>query len=50
MREGYYSIVNGYSTFLVDIDATEKVGDDRYKVETKFSIYSLFSSIEIFAS
>ena len=43
MREGYYSIVNGYKAPFLDIDATEKVGDDRYKAETKFSdLYSLF--------
>lgn len=43
MREGYYSIVNGYKTPFIDAAATKATGDDRYKPGTKFSdIHALF--------
>lgn len=43
MREGYYSIVNGYKAPFLDLDRTAKCHDDRYKDGTRFSdLHSLF--------
>lgn len=43
LREGYYSIVNGYKTPFIDAEATEKAGDDRYNSGTSFNdLYALF--------
>lgn len=43
MREGYYSIINGYKTPFIDRAATASAGDDRYVDGTTFSnIYDLF--------
>lgn len=44
LREGYYSIVNGYKDPFIDPEASREAGDDRYLPGTKFeSIYDLFS-------
>ena len=44
LREGYYSIVNGYKRPFIDEQASGKAGDDRYQPGTTFdSIYDLFS-------
>lgn len=43
LREGYYSVVNGYKDPFIDIEATKKAGDDRYKQGTSFAdLYTLF--------
>lgn len=43
MREGYYSVVNGYKEPFIDQAKTKAAGDDRYVDGTKFSdIYDLF--------
>lgn len=43
LREGYYSVVNGYKAPFIDEVASKEAGDDRYLAGTKFSdIYSLF--------
>ncbi len=43
MRNGYYSIVNGYKDPFIDANATNAAGDDRFRPGTKFSdLYSLF--------
>lgn len=43
MREGYYSIVNGYKAPFIDEEATKAAGDDRFKDGTSFNdIYNLF--------
>lgn len=44
LREGYYSIINGYNGPFIDEDATKDAGDDRYADGTSFeSLYNLFS-------
>lgn len=44
LREGYYSIVNGYKRHFIDEDASREAGDDRYMPGTEFdSLYDLFS-------
>lgn len=44
LREGYYSIVNGYKEPFIDQGKTSEDGDDRYVEGTAFSdIYALFS-------
>ena len=44
LREGYYSIVNGYKDPFIDEQATKASGDDRYTNGTTFdSLYNLFS-------
>lgn len=44
LREGYYSIVNGYKRPFIDERASKEAGDDRYRQGTTFdSIYDLFS-------
>ena len=43
LREGYYSVINGYKSPFIDEAATKRAGDDRYKAGTRFSdIYELF--------
>lgn len=43
MREGYYSVVNGYKDPFIDKSATEKARDDRYLTGSTFSdMYTLF--------
>lgn len=43
MREGYYSIVNGYKAPFLDPDLSNPAKDDRYIAGTAFSdIYRLF--------
>lgn len=43
LREGYYSIINGYKEPFLDIDKTARASDDRYKEGTSFSdLYNLF--------
>ena len=43
MREGYYSIVNGYKDPFLDSDATRAAGDDRFAEGTSFNdVYNLF--------
>lgn len=43
MREGYYSVVNGYKDPFLDKAASVAAGDDKYVIGTKFSdIYNLF--------
>nr|DAV05205.1 MAG TPA: Abi-like protein [Caudoviricetes sp.] len=36
LREGYYSIVNGYKDPFLDAEATASAGDDRYLADTEF--------------
>lgn len=44
MREGYYSIINGYKDPFLDAQLSRSSGDDRYAKGTSFSnIYELFS-------
>lgn len=44
MREGYYSIVNGYKAPFIDEAATLAAGDDRYAPGTTFDqLYALFA-------
>lgn len=44
LREGYYSVVNGYKDPFVDRQASNAAGDDRFSPGTTFSdIYQLFS-------
>ncbi|MCH3944228.1 MAG: Abi family protein [Atopobiaceae bacterium] len=38
MREGYYSVVNGYKDILIDRDATARAGDDRFLPGTTFRL------------
>lgn len=43
MREGYYSIVNGYKDPFLDRQKTQYYNDDRYLPHTKFcDVYALF--------
>ena len=43
LREGYYSVVNGYKAPFLDKEATKEAGDDRYKEGTSFNdVYALF--------
>lgn len=43
LREGYYSIINGYKDLFIDKEQTTKAGEDRYKVGTTFDeVYRLF--------
>lgn len=42
MREGYYSIVNGYKEPFIDVGASRDAGDDRYLAGTTFEdLYGL---------
>lgn len=44
LREGYYSVVNGYKDPFIDREATAAAGDDRYREGTTLTdIYDLFS-------
>lgn len=44
MREGYYSVVNGYKEPFIDARATREARDDRYKEGSSFdSMYGLFA-------
>lgn len=44
MREGYYSIVNGYKDPFLDIDKSGGAGEDRYLEGTSFlDLYTLFT-------
>lgn len=44
MREGYYSVVNGYKNPFLDSEKTVAAGDDRYMAGTEFNdLYDLFS-------
>lgn len=44
IREGYYSVVNGYKGPFIDAEASEASRDDRYLPGTTFAdIYALFS-------
>lgn len=44
LREGYYSIINGYKRPFIDEHSSKESGDDRYQKGTAFdSIYGLFS-------
>lgn len=44
LREGYYSVVNGYKEPFIDKRASAADGDDRFKEGTAFSdTYELFS-------
>lgn len=43
LREGYYSIINGYKAPFIDKSASSEAQDDRYAEDTSFSdIYALF--------
>lgn len=43
LREGYYSVVNGYKAPFLDASASENAGEDRYRQGTTFdAIYGLF--------
>lgn len=43
MREGYYSIINGYKAPFLDFELSDTAKDDRYVEGTSFSnIYRLF--------
>lgn len=43
LREGYYSVVNGYKAPFIDRDASAAAKDDRYLPGSKFEdVYSLF--------
>lgn len=43
LREGYYSVVNGYKAPFIDKEKTESAKDDRYLPGTSFTdIYALF--------
>ncbi|WP_418245213.1 Abi family protein, partial [Ellagibacter isourolithinifaciens] len=43
LREGYYSIVNGYKAPFIDKEKSESAKDDRYLPGTSFAdIYALF--------
>lgn len=43
LREGYYSVVNGYKEPFVDKEKSESAKDDRYLPGTSFAdIYALF--------
>lgn len=43
LREGYYSVVNGYKAPFIDKEKTESAKDDRYLPGTSFAdIYALF--------
>lgn len=43
LREGYYSVINGYKDLFIDKEQTGKAGEDRYKVGTTFDeVYRLF--------
>lgn len=44
LREGYYSIVNGYKEPFIDHNLSKREGDDRFADGTSFAdIYALFS-------
>ena len=44
LREGYYSVVNGYKDPFIDREATAAAGDDRYRERTTLTdICDLFS-------
>ena len=44
LREGYYSLINGYKGPFLDEGATREAGDDRYRPGTTFeALYDLFS-------
>lgn len=44
MREGYYSIVNGYKDPFLDVSKRREVGEDRYLEGISFSdLYTLFT-------
>ena len=43
LREGYYSVVNGYKEPFIDKEKSESAKDDRYLPGTSFAdIYALF--------
>lgn len=43
MREGYYSVVNGYKAPFIDAEASKEAGDDRYIDGATFDqLYALF--------
>ena len=43
LREGYYSVINGYKVPFIDAKATREAGDDRYIAGAEFlDVYSLF--------
>lgn len=43
LREGYYSVVNGYKDPFIDRGATAAAGDDRYREGAALTaIYDLF--------
>ena len=43
LREGYYSVVNGYKAPFIDKEKSESAKDDRYLPGTSFAdIYALF--------
>lgn len=44
MREGYYSIVNGYKDLFLDTGKSRESGEDRYLEGISFSdLYTLFT-------
>lgn len=44
LREGYYSVINGYKEPFIDRELSQSEGDDRFVSGTAFSdIYALFS-------
>lgn len=44
LREGYYSVVNGYKDPFINREAMAAAGDDRYREGTTLTdIYDLFS-------
>ena len=44
MREGYYSVVNGYKGPFIDEERTKEAGEDRYRPGTSFDdIYGVFA-------
>ena len=48
MREGYYSIVNGYKDPFIDSEATDEAGDDRYLSGATFSdLYDLVRHLDV---
>ncbi len=44
LREGYYSVINGYKAPFIDKDRTQSEKDDRYLAGTSFvDVYALFT-------
>ena len=46
MREGYYSLVNGYKDAFIDPQATSEAGEDRYREGTSFEHLHLLFDVD----